>query len=133
MTTRHIQAAVLLVALLALSCTETGSPPSPQISLTVAPGIAVPNIADLRAKLAEMPRESSRMKIYSREGDRWIEVKPPSISQGDLTAVVRSYNEKEGRAHVELSYPQYKMPLIQFWYFDGRKWSDSIDRGIFVR
>jgi hypothetical protein len=133
MTIRHIAAACLLVILLVWGCTESNRPPSPDVRLTVAPGIAVPNIDDLKARLAEIPREPFRAKIYTREGEKWMEVKLPPLSLGELTAVIRSYNEKDGRAHVELSHPQYRMPLIQIWQFDGRKWNDSITPGIFVR
>jgi hypothetical protein len=104
MTTRHI-AAFLVVAAAALSLSCIGADRSPNIRLTTPPGVTVPKIDELRARLEEVLRQPSGTKVYAREGDRWVEVKPPPLPQG-LSAVVRSYNEKKGAAYVELAYPQ---------------------------
>jgi hypothetical protein len=43
----------------------------------------------------------------------------------DLQAVVQSFDEKEGKARVELSFPGYRTPIVQFWRFDGGGWTES--------
>jgi hypothetical protein len=50
-----------------------------------------------------------------------------------FSALVRSFDAKQGLAYVELTSREYNMPLVQIWRFDGRAWNDSIDRGILVR
>jgi hypothetical protein len=71
------------------------------------------------------------MKLYTREGGRLVAATPPLIAD-DLSIAVRSFDVNKRLAHVEVAYPQYKMPMIQLWRFNGKEWSDSIDSGIFV-
>jgi hypothetical protein len=105
----------------------------PNIRLTASPGVSVPNVDELTKKLERTLRHPPGTKTYVRENEKWVEVKPSSVTK-PLTAVVRSFNEKEGVAYVDLlMYTEYNMPLLQIWHFDGKAWSDSIDRGIFIR
>jgi expansin (peptidoglycan-binding protein) len=69
------------------------------------------------------------MKLYTREGGRFVEAMPAPIS-GDLSVAVRSFDAKKQLAHVEVT--EHNMPTIQIWRFNGKEWSDSIDAGIFV-
>jgi hypothetical protein len=106
--------------------------PAPEISFSIALGISVPRAAELTAKLQDRLRVPAGTRSYVLQNDRWAEVKPSPMAER-LNAVVRSYNPKDGVAYVYLTYPEYHMPLIQVWRFDGKVWSDSIDPGIFVR
>ena len=102
------------------------------IHLTTAPGVSVPNVDDLTRKL-ESTLGLGTTKIYVHESDKWVEVKPSSVEK-PTSVIVRSFNEKEGIAYVDLRmHPEYKMPVFQIWHFDGKTWSDRIDRGAFVR
>jgi hypothetical protein len=102
------------------------------IHLTAAPGVSVPNVDDLTRKL-ESTLGLGTTKIYVHESDKWIEVKPSSVEK-PMSAIVRSFNEKERIAYVDLRmHPEYNMPVLQIWHFDGQTWSDRIDRGAFVR
>jgi hypothetical protein len=128
MSVHQIAGALVLAVALSVECSAADE----GVRLTVSPGVAVPKIDELKAKLEETLRQPSGTKMYTRQGDKWVEVKPPSLPRG-LSAVVRSYNEKERAAHIELAFPQYNMPIVQIWRFDGRRWNDAIDPGIFVR
>lgn len=104
-----------------------------RIPLTTAPGLAVPDVDQLSQKLeSSMRYPQPGAKMYTREGDKWVEVKPVPAGK-HFSAVVRSFDVKQRMAYVELTSREYNMPLIQIWRFDGKTWSDSIDPGIFVR
>jgi hypothetical protein len=118
------------VALLARD-QATATMPAPDISLSMAPGLSVPQTRELTAKLQNQLRVPAGTRTYARENDKWVEAKPSPMVK-HLDAVVRSYNTKDGVALVYLTYPEYQMPLIQIWRFDGQVWSDSVDPGIFV-
>ena len=123
-------AIALLVVAPALACLTTDAA-AQNLRLTAPEGVGVPKIDELRTKLEQTLRQPSSAKTYVLERGRLVEVKPPPLPRG-VVAVVRSYNDKERTARIEVSYPRYKMPLIQIWRFDGRNWSDSVDPGIFV-
>ena len=124
--------------LIAFSALQLGfSPPERSsaqagIHITLPANVSIPNVNDLKQKLAQSVRQPSRIKLYTREGGRLVEVTPPPVAN-DLSIAVRSFDPKKRLAHVEVAYPQYKMPMIQVWRFDGKAWSDSVDPGIFVR
>ncbi len=120
----------LLVAALPVACLTTDAA-AQNLRLTAPEGIAVPKIDELRGKLEQTLRQPSTAKTYVLEGGRLVEMKPPPLPRG-VVAFVRSYDDKERAARIEVSYPRYKMPLIQIWRFDGQNWSDSVDPGIFV-
>ena len=129
MLMRRAAIALLLVAP-SLACL-TSDAAAQNLRLTAPEGIGVPKIDELRTKLEQTLRQPSSAKTYVLESGRLVEVKPPPLPRG-VVAVVRSYNDKERAARIEVSYPRYKMPLIQIWRFDGQNWSDSVDPGIFV-
>ena len=116
---------------LAAACIARAHADGNAFRLTVTPGVTVPNVGDLKAKLEQGFAQRSG-KTYTRHGDKWGEIKPQRTPAG-LSAVVLSYDEKERKAVVGLEYPEYKMPVLQFWRFDGRAWTDRIDPGIFIR
>ena len=65
-----------------------------------------------------------------REHGKVVEVTRPRATT-PRSAVVRSFDATTGRAYVHLvEYPEYRMPILQIWRFDGETWSDSIDPGI---
>jgi hypothetical protein len=105
---------------------------APDISLSLAPGVSVPKPDELAIKLQNQFRTPAGTRTYVRENDRWVEVKPLPMAKR-LDAVVRSYNSMDGTAYVYFTYPQYRMPFLQIWRFDGKVWGDSVDPGIFVR
>jgi hypothetical protein len=110
----------------------TASMPAPSINISTAPGVSVPQIDQLRARLQNRLGVPAGTRAYMRENGKWVEVKPSPMAER-LVAVVRSYNREEGVAYLHLTYPEYRMPLIQIWRFDGKVWSDSVDPGIFGR
>jgi hypothetical protein len=128
MTPRQIAAFLVLWTAWLVS----GSDSQPTIRLTTASGVSVPNADDLTRKLEGTFRDPRGTKTYTRENNKWIEVKPSPPVKG-LSAVVRSFDRKKGIAYVELMYPRYNMPLVQIWRFNGEAWSDSVDPGIFAR
>jgi len=129
MLMRRAAIALLVVALpLAFLTTDAAAQ---NLRLTAPEGVGVPKIDELRTKLEQTLRQPSSAKTYVLESGKLVEVKPPPLPRG-VVAVVRYYNDKERAARIEVSYPRYKMPLIQIWRFDGRNWSDSVDPGIFV-
>ncbi len=123
-------AIALLVVAPTLACLTT-EVAAQNLRLTAPEGTEVPKLDELRTKLEQILRQPSSAKTYVLESGRLVEVKPPPLPRG-VVAVVRSYNDKERAARIEVSYPRYKMPLIQIWRFDGRNWSDSVDPGILV-
>ncbi len=134
MTKRRIASALLLfAAMLQSGCIQSkGTDVWPNVRFTVSSGVSVPNSDELKSKIESALRHPSGGKFYAREGGKWVEVKPPSVAQG-LSAVVRSFNREEGTAHVDIIYPEYRMPVVQMWWFDGKSWNDNVDAGIFVR
>ena len=128
MSGRRIAAVVVLVAVMLWGCDS-----STIVSLTTSPGVSVPSANDLARNLEASLRELPGAKTYVRENGKLIEVKPSRITK-PMSAVVRSFDAKTGLAYVDLlEYPEYNMPLLQIWRFDGKAWSDSVDPGIFVR
>src|SRR5882762_3287037 len=102
-----------------------GCDAQPTIHLTTASGVSVPNADDLTRKLEGTFRNPRDTKTYTRENNGWIEVRPsPPVKA--LSAVVRSFDRKKGVAYVELTYPEYNMPLVQIWRFNGNAWSDAV-------
>jgi hypothetical protein len=94
--------------------------------------VSVPNVDDLARKL-ERSVGSPTAKIYVHESEKWVEVMPLSAEQ-PVSAIVRSFNEREGIAYIDVRmHPEYRMPVLQIWHFDGKTWSDRIDRGAFAR
>ena len=102
------------------------------IRLTVSPGVSIPRMDELKVKIEGTLRLPTGAKIYARQGDTWVEMNPREIPKG-LGAVVRSFDEEEGKAHVHLIFPKFKMPVVQIWRFNGKSWSDNIDPGIIAR
>src|ERR687887_651948 len=100
---------------LAAACIARAHADGNAFRLTVTPGVTVPNVGDLKAKLEQGFAQRSG-KTYTRHGDKWGEIKPQRTPAG-LSAVVLSYDEKERKAVVGLEYPEYKMPVVQFWRF----------------
>jgi hypothetical protein len=129
MLVRRVAIALLVVAP-SLACLTTDAA-AQNLRLTASQDLGVPKIDDLRTKLEQTLRQPSSAKTYVLESGRLVEVKPPPLPRG-VVAVVRSYSDKERVARIEVSYPRYRMPLIQIWSFDGRNWSDSVDPGIIV-
>ena len=126
MYARHV-AAVLIAAAVLWGC-DSGT----TVTLTTAPGLSVPSADELAKKLEGSLRESTAKTYVKRDG-RLIEVKPSRTTE-PLSAVVRSFDPQTGLAYVDLlEYPEYNMPLLQIWRFDGKAWSDSVDPGIFIR
>ena|SRR5436190_23037975 len=127
-------ALILSVTALTSGCDRSwNSEAEARIPLTAVPGLTVPDVDQLSQKLERNLRyPQPGAKVYAREGDRWIEVKPVPVGK-HFSAVVRSFDAKQGMAYVELTYREYNMPLVQIWRFDGKAWSDSVDPGIFVR
>ena len=125
---------ILSVAALISGCERSGSSEAEaKIPLTTAPGLAVPNVDQLAQKLESSLRfPQPGAKVYTREGGKWVEVKPAPVGK-HFSAVVRSFDSTQGMAYVELTSREYNMPLIQIWRFDGKAWSASVDPGIFVR
>ena len=101
------------------------------IQVTTSPGVSVPNLAELKRKIEDTLRQPVGTRIYVREDDKWVEI-PPQLPK-DVSAVVRSFNEKEGKAYVHLVFPKYRMPVAQFWRFNGKSWSGDIDPGMIIR
>jgi len=101
-----------------------------RIPLTTAPGLEVPDVEQLSKKLESGLRPGA--KVYTREDGKWVEVEPAPVGK-HFSAVVRSFDAKQGMAYVELTRHEYKMPVVQIWRFDGKTWNDSVDPGIFVR
>jgi hypothetical protein len=126
-------ALILSVVTLLFGCERWRSDAEAKISLTAASGVAVPDVDQLARKLdsgLRFPRPGT--KVYTRDGGKLVEVKPAPVGKY-FSAVVRSFDAKQGMAYVELTSREYKMPVIQIWRFDGKTWSDSVDPGIFVR
>jgi hypothetical protein len=128
-------AGVLILSIVALAsgCERWSSGAEAKIPLTTAPGLAVPDVDQLARKLESSLRYPQQgAKVYTREDGKWVEVKPVPVGK-HFSAVVRSFDAKQGMAYVELTYREYNMPVVQIWRFDGKVWSDSVDPGIFVR
>jgi hypothetical protein len=122
---------ILLAAALVSGCERWwNSEAEARIPLTTAQGLAVPDVDQLSKKLERSLRPGA--KVYTREDGKWVDVEPAPVGK-HFSAVVRSFDAKRGIAHVELTYREHKMPVFQFWRFDGKTWNDSIDPGIFVR
>ena len=134
MTVRLLVVVAIFAAAAALLAREPVAirMPAPTINLSIAPGVSVPKVEQLTAKLKDQHRVAPGTRSYVLENDKWVEVKPSPMAER-LNAVVRSYSQKDGVAHVHLSFPEYSMPLIQIWRFDGKVWSDNVDPGIFIR
>ena len=135
MSAAKIASAVILsVAALVSGCDQwSSSDANAKIPLTTTPGLAVPDVDQLLKKLESglrYPQPGS--KVYTREGGKWVEVKPVPTGR-HFSAVVRSFDATKGMAYVELTSNEYNMPLVQIWRFDGKAWSDSVDPGIFVQ
>lgn len=125
---RHIPAVLVLAAAMLCGC---GS--STTVTLTAAPSISVPSSGELAKKLERSLREPPGTKTYVKQNEKLVEVKPSRVTK-PLSAVVRSFDPTTGLAYVDLlEYPEYNMPLLQIWRFDGKAWSGSVDRGIFIR
>jgi len=101
------------------------------IEVTTSPGVSVPKLGELKRKIEDTLRQPAGTKIYVREGDKWREV-PPQLPK-DVSAVVRSFNQKEGKAYVHLVFPKYKMPVAQIWRFNGESWNGDVDPGMIIR
>src|SRR5712671_6493949 len=86
------------------------SMPVPSITLSTAPGVSVPQPADLAASLQNQFRVPAGTQIYALKNDKWVEVKPESNAR-HLNAVVRSYDPADGVAYLHLASPEYPMPL----------------------
>ena len=122
---------LLLAAALVSGCERSwNSEAETRVPLTTAPGLAVPDVEQLSKKLESGLRPGA--KVYTREDGKWINVEPAPVGK-HFSAVVRSFDAKQGMAYVELNYREYKMPIVQIWRFDGKTWNASIDPGIFVR
>ena len=127
MSGRHAATALILASAVLWGCDS-----STTVSLTTAPGVSVPSAAQLAEKLEGSLQESSTKTYVKRDG-RLVEVKPSRATK-PLSAVVRSFDPKTGLAYVDLlEYPEYNMPLVQIWRYDGKAWTDSVDPGIFIR
>jgi hypothetical protein len=98
--------------------------------LTIAPGLAVPEVEQLSKKLESSLRPGA--KVYTREDGKWINVEPAPVGK-HFSAVVRSFDAKEGIAYVELTHREYTTPFVQIWRFDGKTWDDRVDPGILGR
>jgi hypothetical protein len=129
-------AAVCIVSVTAMlvGCDEwASSDREARISVSTAPGLAVPDINQLGKRLESSLRYPQLgTKVYTREDGKWVEVKPVPVGK-HFSAVVRAFDPRHGMAYIELTYREYNMPLVQIWRFDGKAWSDSVDPGIFTR
>ena len=122
---------ILLAAPLVSGCDRWwDSEAETRVPLTTAPGLAVPDVEQLSKKLERSLRPGA--KVYTREDGKWVDVEPAPVGK-HFSAIVRSFDAKQGMAYVELAYREYKMPVVQIWRFDGKTWNDSVDPGIFVR
>jgi hypothetical protein len=122
---------MLLAAALVSGCERSwNSEAETRVPLTTAPGLAVPDVEQLSEKLESGLRPGA--KVYTREDGKWINMEPAPVGK-HFAAVVRSFDAKEGMAYVELTYRDYKMPIVQIWRFDCKTWNATIDPGIFVR
>lgn len=132
MNAAKVSAALILMAAVLVSGCERwwDSEAVTRIPLTTAPGLAAPDVEQLSKKLERSLRPGT--KVYTRDDGKWIEVEPLPVGK-HFSALVRSFDAKQGVAFVELTYHEYKMPVMQIWRFDGKTWNDSIDPGIFIR
>jgi hypothetical protein len=127
MNARHVAVVLILAAAVLGACDSSST-----VTLATAAGLSVPSADELAKKLEGSLRESTTKTYVKRDG-RLVEVRPSRATQ-PLSAVVRSFDPKTGLAYVDLlAFPEYNMPLLQIWRFDGKAWSDSVDAGIFTR
>ncbi len=130
-------AGILILSLVALlaGCERSGNAEADaRIPLTAAASLAVPDLDQLAKRLESSLRfPQPGVKLYTREGNKLVEIKPPPVGKHFSAVVVRSFDAKQGIAYVELTSREYNMPVVQIWRFDGKAWSDSVDPGIFVR
>ena len=116
---------------LALLCVTLARADGNAFLISVSPGVTVPKIKELEAKLQQSFTAPGTMRTYKLENRRWVDV-TPSVPAEHFTAIVRSYDESSRTAYLQFTQRQYNMPVLQVWRFDGRTWSDQLDRGIFV-
>ena len=122
---------ILLAAALISGCERSwNSEAETPVPLTTAPGLAVPDVEQLSKKLESSLRPGA--KVYTREDGKWVNVEPAPVGKR-FSAVVRSFDEKQGIAYVELTHREYTTPFVQIWRFDGKTWNDRIDPGILGR
>ena len=134
MTGRQIPAVLVPAAFIMLWGwpPPTNSDPATALRLTTAPGVSAPRLDLLARKLEGMRGGLSEMRTFVQEDGRLVEVTRPRVTT-PRSAVVRSFDATTGRAYVHLvEYAEYRMPLLQIWYFDGKAWSDRVDPGIFI-
>jgi hypothetical protein len=106
---------------------------STSLRITTAAGVSVPALEGLARKLDAARGNASGVRTLVREGGRVVEVQRPK-ARHPRSAVVRSFDAATGIAYLHVvEYPEYRMPLLQRWRFDGKEWSDSVDSGIFVK
>ena len=134
MSAAKIASLLILSVALVSGCDQwSNSDADAKIPLTTTPGLAVPDVDQLAKKLESSLRyPQPGSKVYTREGGKWVEVKPLPVGR-HFSAVVRSFDATKGMAYLELTSREYNMPLVQIWRFDGKAWSASLDPGIFVR
>ena len=131
MSAAQVFAVLILSAALVSGCERSWkSEAETRVPLTIAPGVEVPDVEQLSKKLESSLRPGA--KVYTREDGKWVNVEPTPVGKR-FAAVVRSFDAKQGNAHVELTHREYTMPFFQFWRFDGKAWNDRIDPGILVR
>jgi hypothetical protein len=125
---------VLAVSLMLWGCApSTNSGSATSVRVTAVSGVSVPHLNELARELEGARRELSGMRTFVRENGKRVEAKR-SRPMESRSAVVRSFDATTGLAYVQMhEYPEYRMPLLQIWHFDGKAWSDSVDRGIFIR
>ena len=87
---------------------------------TIAPGVSIPS----SSQWAEELRSAEAARLYTQQHRQLIEMHR-SHRTPPAHAVVRSYDPTSGLAYVDVNnYPEYNMPLLQVWRFDGKRWSD---------
>jgi hypothetical protein len=88
-----------------------------------ASGVAIPQADELKAKVAATTRRPSGATVHAQQGGQLRPAVPRPLQE--LEAVVQSFDEKDGKARVELSFPGYRSPIVQFWRFDAGSWTES--------
>ena len=88
-----------------------------------ASGVAIPQADELKKKIEATTRRPAGATVHAQQGSQLRPAVPRPLQ--DLEAVVQSFDRKDGKARVDLTFPGYRSPIVQFWRFDGGSWAES--------
>ena len=124
---------VLATAILGGCGGSDHNPTQKKFTVVVAADASIPNPDDLKAKIELFLRQPIQGTTYIEKEDHWVETKEPIYPLSGVYAIVQSYDPNNRVARINLIEPEYPMPVVQYWYFDGKNWFDIVDPGFIVK